>query len=457
MRIKVAMTIAGSDSGGGAGIEADLKTFASLGVHGTASITSITAQNTCEVRSVFDLPPNMIRDQIEVVSEDIGIDAAKTGMLHSGEVIRAVSEEVERWGFPLVVDPVMVAKSGARLMEEEAVEELKSRLIPLAAVITPNLMEAEALSGVRIEGIEGMKLAARRISDLGVNAVVIKGGHLKGRATDLFYFGGKFELLDAERLDVRTTHGTGCSFSAAIAACLAKGMGVRESVRVAKEFITEAIRFGIEVGRGHGPVNPMAPLYKEANRFKVIESLSRAIELLEGCEEVVEMIPEVQSNVVMATIYPSGLGDVAGIEGRLVRLKRGVKASSCPSFGVSRHVASAVLVANRHDPRVRAGMNVKYSKELVRLMESEGLSVSGYDRSREPKEVKEVEGRSTPWGTEEAIRALGRVPDAIYHTGDWGKEPMVILLGRDAVEVTERVIRLARKLKSVVDEPPSVP
>ena len=449
MKLKVAMTIAGSDSGGGAGIEADLKTFAALGVHGTVSITSITAQNTYEVRSILDLPPSLIRDQIEAVVEDMGIDAAKTGMLHSREIIRAVSEEVERWGFPLVVDPVMIAKSGARLLEEDAVEELKKRLIPLSTVITPNLMEAEVLSGIEIRGIEEMKLAAERISELGAKAVVVKGGHLKERATDLLYFEGRFRLFESERIATRTTHGTGCSFSAAIAACLARGMGIEESVRVSKEFITDAIRFGVEVGKGTMPVNPMARLYRDADRFRVVENLAEAIKLLEGCKEVSELIPEVQSNLVMATVNPTGFWDVVGIDGRLVRLRDGVKASSCPSFGASRHVASAVLVANRHDPEVRAAMNLKYSKGLIELMKGEGMSVSSYDRSKEPKEVKEVEGRSIPWGTEEAIRAAGRVPDVIYHTGDWGKEPMIMLFGRDAVDVAKKVIGLARKLKGL--------
>ena len=449
MKLKVAMTIAGSDSGGGAGIEADLKTFAALGVHGTASITSITAQNTYEVRSILDLPPSLIRDQIEVVAEDMGIDAAKTGMLHTREIIRAVSEEVERWGFPLVVDPVMIAKSGARLLEEDAVEELKKRLIPLSTVITPNLMEAEVLSGIKIRGIEEMKLAAKRISELGAKAVVVKGGHLKERAADLLYFEGRFRLFESERIAAKTTHGTGCSFSAAIAACLAKGMGIEESVRVSKEFITDAIRFGVEVGKGTMPVNPMARLYRDADRFRVMENLAEAIKLLEGCKEVSELIPEVQSNLVMATVNPTGFWDVVGIDGRLVRLRDGVKASSCPSFGASRHVASAVLVANKHDPEVRAAMNLRYSKRLIELMRGEGMSVSSYDRSKEPKEVKEAEGRSIPWGTEEAIRAAGRVPDVIYHTGDWGKEPMVMLFGRDAVDVAKKVIGLARKLKGL--------
>ncbi|MEM3958614.1 MAG: bifunctional hydroxymethylpyrimidine kinase/phosphomethylpyrimidine kinase, partial [Thermoproteota archaeon] len=238
-RIPVAMTIAGSDSGGGAGIEADLKTFSVMGVHGTVALTAITAQNTVGVFAVQDVDLSIVEKQIDVVLEDIGVDAAKTGMLHRSEVLMLVARKVREYGFPLVVDPVMVAKSGARLLKPEAEESLKKILLPVATVVTPNIFEAEVLSGVKISTLTDMQAAARKIAELGPRAVVVKGGHLEknGRAVDVVYTGGEFHELHGIRIETKNTHGTGCSFSAAIAAGLAKGRSIMEALEEAKKFI----------------------------------------------------------------------------------------------------------------------------------------------------------------------------------------------------------------------------
>jgi hydroxymethylpyrimidine kinase/phosphomethylpyrimidine kinase len=255
----VAMTIAGSDSGGGAGIQADLKTFAALGVHGTAAITSITAQNTKSVTAVQDVDPEVIRKQIVAVAEDIGIDAAKTGMLHTEEIIKAVSSEIGRYNLQLVVDPVMIAKSGAHLLKPEAIDAMKLHILPKATVVTPNRFEAERLTGIEVRTIDDAKNCAEKICELGPQAVVIKGGHLNGEeSVDILYYRSRFKLFSAPRINVKTTHGTGCSFSAAIAAELAKGEEVPTAIETAKSLVTTAIRFGIDVGKGHGPVNPMS-------------------------------------------------------------------------------------------------------------------------------------------------------------------------------------------------------
>jgi hydroxymethylpyrimidine/phosphomethylpyrimidine kinase len=254
-----ALTIAGSDSGGGAGIQADLKTFAALGVFGTSAITSVTAQNTVGVQGVHDLPPGFVGRQIDSVVDDIGIDAAKTGMLSNAAIIEVVAEKLRAHRIErLVVDPVMVAKSGAPLLRPDAVEALIDRLLPLARVVTPNIPEAEALSGLTISGIDGMQRAARQIHSLGPRYVVVKGGHLRGRAIDLMFDGNDVTELDAERIETPHTHGTGCVFSAAIAAQLAKGNPVPEAVAVAKRFVTAAVRHGFPLGKGHGPTDPIA-------------------------------------------------------------------------------------------------------------------------------------------------------------------------------------------------------
>lgn len=259
-RIPLALTIAGSDSGGGAGIQADLKTFAALGVYGLSAITAITAQNTVEVRQAFELPTDLIAAQIAAVVEDIGVDAAKTGMLSSSAVIDIVARKVREHRIErLVVDPVMVAKSGDRLLRDDAVSALIRELVPLARVITPNLPEAERLVGFALPDRESMRKAARAIVDMGARAVVIKGGHGSGdEAVDVLYDGRRFRELRARRIPTSNTHGTGCTFSAAIAAHLARGLTVERAVEKAKAYITDALKQSLSLGKGHGPVDHFA-------------------------------------------------------------------------------------------------------------------------------------------------------------------------------------------------------
>ena len=254
--MKTAMTIAGSDSGGGAGIQADLKTFAALGVYGTSAITAITAQNTVRVTQVLELPPGLVAAQIDAIVSDIGADAVKTGMLASSAIIEVVAAKVREHGLDnLVVDPVMVAKSGDALLQQEAVAALRELLLPLALVVTPNIPEAEVLVGRKLEGPDDLRRAAEEIGALGARHVVIKGGHRDGPAVDLHYDGHSFHEFATPRVDTTSTHGTGCTFASAIAASLAKGLGVRDAVAMAKAYVTKALQSAYPVGHGHGPVH----------------------------------------------------------------------------------------------------------------------------------------------------------------------------------------------------------
>ena len=259
--MKVVLTIAGSDSGGGAGIQADLRTFAAHGVHGASAITAVTAQNSVAVLDWVALEPRMVVRQIEAVATDMPVAAAKTGMLATAAIVSAVAEAVERFGIPLlVVDPVMVAKSGDRLLDPDAERAYRERLLPRAAVLTPNLPEAEALLGRPVRDLAAMREAARALQAMGPGAVVVKGGHLEGEPVDVFFDGARLVELPAPRIATPNTHGTGCTYSAAIAARLALGEPVLEAVRGAKAYLTEAIRRSYAVGHGHGPVDHLHPL-----------------------------------------------------------------------------------------------------------------------------------------------------------------------------------------------------
>ncbi|MER3403024.1 MAG: bifunctional hydroxymethylpyrimidine kinase/phosphomethylpyrimidine kinase [Armatimonadota bacterium] len=260
--MRKALTIAGSDSGGGAGIQADLKTFAALGVYGTTAITALTVQNTKGVQAVFPVDPEFVGRQIDSILTDIGADAVKTGMLFSAEIIQVVAERIRRYAVAsLVIDPVMVAKSGDRLLREDAIEALKNVLIPLALVVTPNLGEASVLTGFAVHDKPSMQESARTIHTLGARWVVVKGGHLRDCADDLLYDGREFYWFPASHLDTPHTHGTGCTFSAAIAAYLAKGESVPEAVRLAKQYLMQALRTAKPIGAGQSPVHHLHPYY----------------------------------------------------------------------------------------------------------------------------------------------------------------------------------------------------
>ncbi len=255
-KIPVALTIAGSDSGGGAGIEADLKTFSAFDVYGTAVITSVTAQNTKEVRAVHDLPPKLVGDQVDTVLDDISVDSVKTGMLSNSEIIETVAEKIDDWELQVVVDPVMVTKSGDQLIRDEAVEKYINKMVPRSMVITPNLREGEKLTGLKIKSIEEMKDAAKELHEMGAENVVIKTGEAGEEVVDIFFDGKKFKEIYGEKFTSHK-HGTGCTFSSAITANLAKGNSVKKSVEISKRFIDDAIKNGLDIGEGEKPVDHM--------------------------------------------------------------------------------------------------------------------------------------------------------------------------------------------------------
>jgi len=270
MSVYKALTIAGSDSGGGAGIQADLKTFQELKVFGMSAITAVTAQNTLGVQGVYPLPVEAVTAQMDSIGEDLGVDAVKTGMLFSSEIISAVAKKIQHYQWRnLVVDPVMIAKGGATLLEKEALTALTRDLIPLAAIVTPNIPEAATITEMKIETLAQREEAAKAIYQMGAKNVIIKGGHdeQSEQVVDLLYDGQQFYYLEGKRINTRHTHGTGCTFAAAITAELAKGNSVTEAVKIAKAFIEAAIEDQLGIGGGHGPTNHWA--YQNRRRGEI--------------------------------------------------------------------------------------------------------------------------------------------------------------------------------------------
>lgn len=264
--MKTALTIAGSDSSGGAGIQADLKTFQAHGVYGMTAITAVTVQNTQKVYDVQEMTPDIVRGQIRCLFDDIEIHAVKIGMVSSIPLIRAIASALAAVAPPpVVLDPVMISKSGYPLLRQDAREALIEHLFPLAEVVTPNIFEAEALSGAPIRSVPQMKAAARRILELGAKKVVVKGGHLgEARATDVLYDGREFRTLESHWVETKNTHGTGCTFSSAVAANLALGRDFFDAVTRAKAYITGAIEHALDIGKGYGPTHHFYDLYARA-------------------------------------------------------------------------------------------------------------------------------------------------------------------------------------------------
>lgn len=431
------LSIAGSDSGGGAGIQADMKTFAALGVHGTCAITAITAQNTLGVQKIHDLPIEVIVDQIDSIVSDFSVNYAKTGMLYSDDIIRVVAKQIRKHKIPLVVDPVMVAEAGGSLLRRDAISAIVEELFPIATVVTPNAFEAGVLSDMRVTDRESAKKAATKIHSLGANAVIITGGHLDG--IDVLY-DGVFKLIEGERME-RGAHGTGCTYSAALAAYLANGHDLKNAATKAKDFVTSSIRTGLNVGGGNSMVmvNPLGLILDEAERYNVLKDVRKAVALLEKCDEFSSLIPEVGSNIGMAIKGAYSVKDVAAVRGRIVRID-GARATGGVDFGASNHVARFILETMQFDGEFRGGMNIKHGPDILSRCKKLGLSIASFDRGVEPKGMKTME-----WGIHTAIKEFGSVPDIVYDLGSVGKEAMIRVLGFSATDVAQKVIKIVKR------------
>jgi len=404
-------------------------------------LTALTAQNTLGVQAIHEVPAPFVEKQIDSVLSDIGADAIKTGMLTNAAIVELVAKKVKQYKVEkVVVDPVMVAKSGDFLLRKDGQEALVKRLIPLSMVVTPNLMDASMLTGFKVGSIEEMKKAARRIYELGSKYVVVKGGHLRRKAIDLLYDGEKYEEIEGPRIETKNTHGTGCTFASAIATFLARGDTVSEAVRKAKIFITMAIQSSLRLGKGTGPTNPSAYVLREVERYRIVQELKKAVDLLRE-EKVGYLIPEVSSNLGYALPNAKGIEDVAAFPGRIIRYKDSVATLSGPEFGASQHIANIILTVMKFDPEYCSAMNIRYSKENVAQLRGKGFLVGHFDRRFEPKRVRQREGSSLEWGVGEVLRKLRRVPDFIYDQGDIGKEPMIRVLGRDPMEVVNKILK----------------
>jgi hydroxymethylpyrimidine/phosphomethylpyrimidine kinase len=440
----VALTIAGSDSGGGAGIQADLKTFSALGVFGKTVITSITSQNTLGVQAVDDLPVEVVASQLKSILEDDKCQAIKTGMLGNENIVDQVATLLKRYRVKkLVVDPVIFSSSGKKLLTKSGVEVMKKRLLPLAHLVTPNIKEAEILSGIKIKRPADRKRAARIILKAGVQAVVITGGHLKGNPEDLFLDQKGMEVLTSERLSNSDPHGTGCVFSSAITAGLALGLQTFPAVQAAKDFVGRAILGEVISGKGKLSVEPLSELYRENEKAHAVQEMKRAIQIFRE-EKIGNLIPEVQSNIGLALNNAKTHADVLAIPGRLIKNGDEIFTGAEPEFGGSRHVANIILTTMLHDPKKRAVMNIKYTDTLLKICQRLRFKIASFDRADEPRNIRVREGSSLEWGTQKALTDSGSVPDIIYDLGGIRKEEMIRVIAEDLGSLINKILAIHR-------------
>ena len=419
-----ALSIAGSDSSGGAGIQADIKTMSALGIYSCTVITAVTAQSTSSVDYILPLDAKIIKEQIRSVLSDIPISAIKIGMVYNNEIITAVSDVLNQSTIPIVLDPIISAGTGAQLLQKKFVKDFKSKLVPICDVITPNIHEAERLSGIKIKTEKDIRNTASRIQELGAKNVIVKGGHFRNDNETIVDIildeQGKFTVFKNPRMKIVETHGSGCNFSAAMTSFLAMKYPVINACLLANKYVHKSILKTVKIGKGIPVNNPISKMYEESCRYQVIEELDRAVENLINMKNFADLIPETQSNLVYAIPNAKGLEDVAGVNGRIVKAGNKSVPTSGIKFGASKHVASSIL---------------EYMKT------NQMISVSDYERNLEPRKTKEKEGKSIPWGIKSA---LFKNPDAdiIYHSGDVGKEPMIIVFGQSPQDVVDKVKKI---------------
>ncbi len=431
--VRSALTVAGSDSGGGAGIQADLKSFAAVGVHGCSVLTAITAQNTRAVESIYPLPVAEIEKQLHAVLTDFDIGAAKTGMLFSADIVKSVSMRLGKCDFPIVVDPVMIATVGDKLEGRGFKDAIIKHMLPEARLVTPNLYEAGQLAGMDVKSVEGMRAAAKKIHQLGARAVLVKGGHLKGKLVDLLFDGGKCTEMTGFRYP-KELHGSGCTLAASITAYLATGLSLREAVKAGRARVAAGFQTSYKAGKGVEVINS----HFKPDRFEVWREVSLAAGELAGMLPL-DFVPEVGVNIGYAIEGAVSAGGVCALTGRIYRLGDGLRVGGHADFGASRHIARVILAAMASDPRMRSAANLKYREKNLRRAKAAGLLVGTFDRGEQP------EGTSTmEWGTARAIEDLGKIPDAIYDLGDAGKEAMIRIIGRNPREVLRKIRLVVR-------------
>lgn len=424
--MRTALTVAGSDSVGGAGIQADVKAMSVIGVHATSVITAVTAQNTCGVRDILPMPEELIKAQLEAVLKDCDVKAVKTGMLYSAEIVGTVADILEDHEMPLVVDPVMVSGTGSPLSGDGFTSAMRKKLLPICELVTPNKDEAETLAKMKIRTRDDLMLACELIGKQG-SSVLMKGGHFNTPVvTDYLYLSSEFTKIEYPRLK-KAGHGSGCVLSSFITANMAKGLDIVNAVLKSRELIQESIATQYAIGKGDPVVNPMVKLKGETDKFQVLDALdAAAAKILDTVPD--ELVPKGGMNIAMALKDAAGPEEIAAIDKRLT-VHNGILRKNGPAkFGTAEGLSYILLTVMKHSPETRCIMSIAYGDDIIDVMEEVGMtSVSaemGKDKFSE--------------ATEKALKKTKRIPDAIVDKGP-KKDRKIWLLAKDAQDMMAKL------------------
>ena len=424
------LSIGGSDPSTGAGIQSDVKTFSSFNVHALTVITAITAQNTSSFGMIEPVSEEVLESQLESVMSDFKIAGIKIGMVYNSMIIRTLHRRLKRTRVPIVVDPVFKSTTGKRLIQSSAIRDFEEFLIPLATIITPNRSEAEIISKTRINQ-ENILKVARKIQEMGSKNVAITGVLQESNRISDFVLERNNQYFVSGDMVSGINHGSGCNYSAAMILALVKDDTIKESARFAKQFTYNSIRNAERHGRGI--------VITDAKRYdRTVSELSDAIDKFVNIRDIYKNIPECQTNFVYSGQRPRTIKDVLGVSGRIIKAGRRVMVAGSLTYGGSKHVATALIVMNKRFPQIFSAVNLRYQDSTISKIKRSRLTVSSYDRSQEPKYVKST----IRWGIKDAIRESQSAPDVVYHTGDFGKEPMIMVFGTDPNNVLKKISRI---------------
>jgi len=442
--MKNILTIAGFDPSSGAGVTRDLDVYFSLGLHGIAAPTSAVIQGPQGVRNVYPMPFEMFQTTLQTIHEEMSIDGVKVGSLGDERYVEALSAFLPEYpDIPIVVDPVLTSKNGTKLLSDRGLKGLIKSIFPRTTVMTPNLDEASLIVGDRIRTLKEMEGCARAIAATGPQAVVMKGGHLRGAPVDLLFDGSCCTTWKRKRID-RVIHGTGCTFSSLLVSFLVHGYSIKEAFLASEGFMDSLVKEAYPIGKeGYSYLSPGLLNHRLAERWMVFQAMSEAKERL-GLLNLIELIPDGQMNLAYALEGAQGIEDVAAFPGRIGRHRDRLIFKGEPRFGASTHVARFILAIIRYFPQIRSCAGIRYSKTIIRKAQEKGLHAIFCDRTKEPSKVREQLENSHDHLVSEALKDVDNPPDIIYDEGDIGEEPLIRLFARSPLELIKKMEIIAR-------------
>jgi len=427
------LSIGGSDPSSGAGIQSDVKTFEILNAYGLTTITTITGQNTSKFGMIQPVSKTILKNQLDCLFSDFIIDGIKIGMVYNSEIIKTIYDRLKKLSIPIILDPVIKSTTGGLLIKKSAIKDFKKYLLPIATVITPNQFEAEFISGSKINSKKSTQRVGKIIQKMGPKNVVITGLELKKNYISDFIMSEKLEFFEKRKIKT-INHGSGCNYSASMLFSMAQGKSISESAKFAQNFTFDSIKNAQKFGKG--------VVITHKDQDPIFLELSNAINKFTKIKKISQRIPECQTNFVFSKKYPKSIKDILGISGRIVKNGTSVTKIGNLEYGGSKHVAMAILTMNKKFPTIRSALNLRYQKETITRLEKNNFIVKNYDRIKEPKLIKDKEGSSIRWGITQAIKESKVSPDAIFHKGDFGKEPMIIIFGTSPDTIIKKINKI---------------